>query len=490
MLNWLKKIGILVATLAGIGAAGTIINLQAQTTNPNTVVYGYAPETTIANIAAANLLVVRPASFLLLGTNTANDGGGGWFYWAPGDSSVIDNINVIGPPNGPAGRYKRFTISISLGSVAAGGDLSGTYPNPSVQKINGSAPGPFATGTSAASLTGIISVNVFNNGTNADINHFLRGDGTWQIPPSAAGAAISGSPSAGQVATWTNSTTIQGVNGSTIIPAVSGAVRQTVITGPVSGATGLPSFLPATSGSLSITSQNIAGGVPFVASSANGGNSLGQVDTVCQATSNLTWGGLSANVVNYLYVTISGGICTAGSTTTAPVYEWGGTPSTTNGVFTFNIGAMQAFLGNGATAPQTNIVMVGQATAGSSSITSTAAYAYNGVYDSGYTATLPGTTTNTSSNHNIGVIPRVVDFRIQNTTTELNYSVGDEIGVTSVYSADGGGRFPLPMITGPTTMSVSTGNSVAFAASNKTTGTSSSLTLANWKYRFIAWRGW
>ncbi|MBN9090093.1 MAG: hypothetical protein J0J01_24550 [Reyranella sp.] len=269
--------------------------------------------------------------------------------------------------------------------------------------------------------------------------------------------------------------------------------RQTVAAGPVTTA-GLPNFLPSTSASLSLTSANVSSTAPFAATAANNvasGTGASQ-DTTGVSTSNLTWSSLTASAANYLYVTISSGALAAGSTTLAPIYQMGGTPATTSGQFTFNIGEMRGYLGNGTSAPQASLVFVGEAVTNASTVTSTVAYAYNGLYESAFTATLPAANTAASAYHNIGVTPRVIDWIIENTTTELNYAVGDQIHAYSLMSNPSTILGTVSLSASRLTMSAITtqSNSSPWIMLNKTSGAQSGLTAGNWKYKFYANRGW
>lgn len=181
------------------------------------------------------------------------------------------------------------------------------------------------------------------------------------------------------------------------------SVRQTVLGGPVDSS-GYPSFLPATSVSLSVTSQNVSPSAPLTVSSANGFAAGGVFDRVGSSSTDLTWAGLTANATNYLYVDVAAnGTLTPGSTTLAPVYQQGGARSTTNGQATFNVGEMYMTVGSGSSAAQAYRVFVGEAVTNASTVTSTVAYAYNGRYDSGFYAL--AVATGYSKNHNIGVAP-------------------------------------------------------------------------------------
>jgi hypothetical protein len=276
-----------------------------------------------------------------------------------------------------------------------------------------------------------------------------------------------------------------GVSITASIPSVS--VRQTVLGGPVD-TSGLPSFLPATSASLSLTSQNVSAGSPFVVASANGFNSTGALDRVGISTANMTWSGLTANATNYLFVDVAAnGALTPGSTTVLPIYQQGGTPSVAANQATFNIAQMQMFVGNGAAAPQTYRVFVGEAVTGAGTVTSTVAYAYMG-QNIIQSATLASSTV-FSYNHQIGagIIPRV-EYALKCVTANNGWSVGDEVprwldGVTSVADSI------LGVGVDTSTVRVLSG-SANIALQNKTTAAALAVAVTNWKMILRVNRGW
>lgn len=222
-----------------------------------------------------------------------------------------------------------------------------------------------------------------------------------------------------------------------IAGVLSVQVRQTVSTGPVS-TSGLPTLFPGTSSSLSLATQNVSSTVPLVANAAQGYNASGAVNYAFMATSNVTWSSLTASHTNYLYINALAG--TTGATILQPIYQFGGTPAVTSGQFTFNISQMTGYLGNGSTAVATPIVFVGEAVAGSNTITSTVAYAYNGLYTSSLQG-FPSTNTQLSLNHNLGIGPigYSTTWTVINITANLGYSPGAEVDYAAVVS---GGAYP------------------------------------------------
>lgn len=199
--------------------------------------------------------------------------------------------------------------------------------------------------------------------------------------------------------------------------AAAGGVRQTVQAAPVN-TSGLPNYLPATSSGTTLTSTGVSSTVPIVVNAAGGGGSSGLADRVGVSTSNLSWTGLTVTntVKNYLYVDVAAnGTLTTGVTTVAPVYQPGGTPAVTSGLFTFNYGEMLGYLGNGSTAPQGYRVYVGEGTGNGTNVASIIAYGLNGRYDSGFFA-ITNNTAYTKS-HNLGVFPVKSSSFITDSTT-------------------------------------------------------------------------
>jgi hypothetical protein len=112
-------------------------------------------------------------------------------------TAVMGNFNAlkgcadsaVTPTGTPAaGNLAAFSSSqtVTNGNLSGDCTTSGTLAV-TCTKSNGTALGYFATGTDGAQLTGTIPVNRFDNGTNADSSHFLRGDGVW-APASGGGS--------------------------------------------------------------------------------------------------------------------------------------------------------------------------------------------------------------------------------------------------------------------------------------------------------------
>ena len=312
---------------------------------------------------------------------------------------------------------------------------------------------------------------------------FLRGDWSWAtvsgggVTSVACGAGLTG-----------GTITTTGTCAVDATQSVSGGIQQTVQSGPESS--GLPNFLPATSGSLSITTQNVSGSAPLVLNAWDVLSGSGVNDLTCSVTSNArTWSSLTASqAAVFLYATLStsGGTCTVtpGITTLVPIYQLGGTPSVTSGQITCNIAKKQCYLGNGSSAPQTTIVVLGEVVTNGSGVTSSVAYAYGGYYDSGWTSTLPSAGTPVSKNSNLGVDDALVSLDLKCLSAEAGYSVGDHLPMAQ------GGGWIWTLTNSRNTVGVVSPSGQSPSVLNKSNGNSATLTASNWAYRLIAKRRW
>lgn len=272
-----------------------------------------------------------------------------------------------------------------------------------------------------------------------------------------------------------------------IISAMVSSTGATALGGSTGGTTIVTTAIstaPASGASYaSITAM------PLIVSAANGYGA----DVTGTSTANLTWTVLNSApaVTYYLYVDVneSTGALTTGSTTLAPVYQNGGTPSVTSGQDTFNVEQMVMWSGNGATAVQVYRVYVGQVDASGGATTGNLVwYAVNGVYDSGYTSTLPAAGSLITKTHNLGIAPRVANIIIKCTTAEYDYVAGDE--VTPFLQVAGGGFMGSFTVARNTkTIYARTGGNTSFIVISAT-GTGSTATAASWAYKLVADRGW
>lgn len=345
----------------------------------------------------------------------------------------------------------------------------------------------------AVAITGGTIDNTSVGATTRSTGAFTTLALTTALSPANGGIGATGTPTNGQIpigngtnytpATLTAGTGITITNGAgtiTVAGAAASPIRQTVLSGPVDS-NGLPNFGGAT-GSTTVTASGT-----LICSFANGFGSGGAVDSIGSIV-NPSWTGLSTNGTMYLYVDYNSGSPTTGSVTLAPVYQFGGTYSTTNNQHTFNIQEMIMKVGNGSTASQTNRVFVGEVTVAGGVVTAITWYALMGRYTAPYTATLPSGAFSLTANHNIGVDSVQSIFEIKNTTTDGGYAVGD---ILTPGQGTGSAAISVCVIAmNYKVVSFGGTTGVSFDAPPKTGGGTFTLTLASWSYRFRVWRTW
>lgn len=267
----------------------------------------------------------------------------------------------------------------------------------------------------------------------------------------------------------------------TTTPSAVTGIRQTVQSASVDSS-GYANFISIGTG----LSVNIAAtATPIVIHASGGAISLDRKGTISADTA---ISGLTASATNYLYanIDISGNV-TLVANTVSHIEQFGGAPAVTNNLLTFNIGEMKAYLGNGSTAPQVWRVPIGEAVTSGVAVTSVINYALNGLYDSGFTSTLPSTSTLISKNSNIGTYPELYAYVIECTVADIGYSIGDRI---SLWSGNATGTYNTPGISySKNTLHIS--NWALMQIVNKTSpANNTGPTATSWKYKLIAKRGW
>ena len=365
-------------------------------------------------------------------------------------------------------RASNFLAFDSSGNPIASAGTAGPSPTP----VSSFWAPILALTTAALSRTALGAVGVADNNTWTGSNNFVGSTVTVTTQTAGDSSTKPASTAFLQAA---------------ILAAMGSGVRQTVAAGPVTTA-GLPNFWPSSVSGLTLTTQNLTSTYPFVATAANGWGTNGlPANAVFASTANLNWTAVNGSTVFAAIDAVTGATSTLSLT---PVYQWGGTPSTTNGQYTFNIGEMRGYLGNGSTAPQSNLVIVGEITASGGNITSTVMYAYNGRYESAFTATLPGGSTLTSTSHNLGIYPTFPNFIIECLSADAGFSVGDRVALGFLSNGIAGTPIVPTLKATTKTMALATASGGWLMTDGSGSGAGTGLTVAKWKYKFFAWRGW
>jgi hypothetical protein len=259
------------------------------------------------------------------------------------------------------------------------------------------------------------------------------------------------------------------------------AVRQTVIKGAVDSS-GYPNFITAGSG---LSVDIAAAATNLIMAAAGGHDSSGPVDYIGAVTADTSIGSLSDNNTNYLYADIdsSGGV-TFGKTILAPVYQWGGTYSTTNNQCTFNIQEMMMKVGNGTSASQVYRVFIGEAVTSGGAVTSVVNYALHGRFISQQIAT--ATSSEISIAHKIGCKPEQWQFVLHFNDSEYGFVAGDEVYICSHEAST-----QQQSTTGwANATKVGASFNTAFGIISKTGANNYISSFTDAKFIFKAWRGW
>lgn len=262
-------------------------------------------------------------------------------------------------------------------------------------------------------------------------------------------------------------------------------VRQTVLAGAVDAA-GSASFLSVGTG---LAVNLAATTVPVIIAFAAGFGALGEVDHIGRIAADTSIGSLTASSTLYLYVdrNVSTGALTYGFTNLAPNYGYGTTKSTVSGQHTYRIDEGMMYVGNGSGATAVQRVFLGECVTGASTVISVITYALMGRYDSGWTGTLPGTSTAVSKSANIGTSGASASLLLKCLSAESGWAVGDIVSDAITVNAAWGAPLSITR-TGNNTLTFATSSASAFQAVRKDTGAPITLTAAKWAYKLVAKR--
>jgi hypothetical protein len=156
----------------------------------------------------------------------------------------------------------------------------------------------------------------------------------------------------------------------------------------------------------------------------------------------------------------------------------------------YQVTAASTAAGTNPTLTAITRLYLGEADTSGAAVTAVRNYGIRGMYDSGWTNTLPAAATTTTRNHNLGVSPEIFDLFVENITTANGYAVGRRFSWRSSASSDGTFLMPGSFTVFRNSMLYVTPNNTGWTPLNASTFVAGGLVTANWKYKMIAQRGW
>lgn len=440
------------------------------------------------------------------------------------DATNTSTVNIkLGSSGTEKNLYKDASQELAAGDIRSGQMCVAEYDGTQWQLVSNLGNGAWdryveTAGTDGLAYTATFAPTVaaLTSGTRVVVKWNITNTGAVTFAPDglaakavrkgADAALVAGDIVDNQISELVYDSTANGAAGAWLLTGPTTAttrttvpVRQCVLNCSVAS-TGLPNYMTGVAGT-AISFQN-CDTTPLVIAFAAGFDSSGAVDYVGVVSSNTSnvWSGLSTNGTYYLWVdrNTSTGALTYGKTATTlrPTYVNGGSASTVDTQHTFFINAMTMWVGNNSTASQVQRVFLGEVVVAANVISSITPYMPRGQYVSAETAFPQSTAVNdtVTLTHQLGLKPAQVRWVIRNTTTQHNYSEGDELDAFSTGAAAGGNFGWLVPVTSVTSVAAvlpwATITTVPQVYHKTTYAGGQAITTSSWRLVAYAGRGW